>query len=647
MTTQPPRFDLYRTSVSARRFESNFSRILSQGSLSQNIELWFQKRFLYPLTMPIFCLSARTLLWLLFPLPLITSLYLFLNGKTILINWFIFSCLSSDIRLPIILDPLGTLFRATVLFISANVIRFASSYIQGDPFAQRFSHIVLLFVLSINFLIFIPHLICLLIGWDGLGIVSFILVIYYQNPKSLAAGMITALINRVGDVIILLSIAIMLNLGHWNILSIWSSPLNLLLSIIIIIAAITKSAQIPFSRWLPAAIAAPTPVSALVHSSTLVTAGVFLIIRFHYFLRSFPVFNQTLLIIATLTIFIAGTAAISECDIKKIIALSTLSQLGVIISSLGLGLTHLAFFHLITHALFKALLFLTAGSIIHFHHHSQDLRFIGNLTSSSPLSSSCLTIANLALCGRPFLAGFYSKDLILETCLFNPYNLIIIILFFIATGITARYSIRFMITSIWANSACLPSQYISDSDFYITTPIVLLTTGAISAGATLRWLAFSSLDEPVLPPLLKTLALSVTILGVIISFLIVSDETSLPIKAHLTNFFFSSIWFLTPTMRQRIIDAPLSLSHRLLKTLDHGWLEALGSQGIFSSISHSSLSLIYPQRNSITTHLSLLTVTLIPLIFLCTDSLNSLKRCSEKAEMIFYLCATTVVYSLH
>lgn len=220
------------------------------------------------------------------------------------------------------------------------------------------------------------------------------------------------------------------------------------MTFLILVASMTKSAQIPFSRWLPAAMAAPTPVSALVHSSTLVTAGVFIIIRFHYFLSSIPLFNTTLLIIATTTIFIAGTAAISECDIKKIIALSTLRQLGVIMSRLGLGLTTLALFHLITHAMFKALLFLTAGSIIHFHHHSQDLRFIGNLPFTSPLTSSALLIANLALCGRPFLAGFYSKDLILESCLYSPFSLIIVTMFFLATGMTARYSIRFIITTI-------------------------------------------------------------------------------------------------------------------------------------------------------------------------------------------------------
>jgi NADH-ubiquinone oxidoreductase chain 5 len=144
--------------------------------------------------------------------------------------------------------------------------------------------------------------------------------------------------------------------------------------IAIMIAAITKRAQIPFSSWLPAAIAAPTPVSALVHSSTLVTAGVFLIIRFYRFLHSLPYFNSIILFIAVCTIFIAGLSATTECDIKKIIALSTLSQLGIIITSIGLNAPNLAYFHIITHALFKALLFICAGAFINEHLHTQDLR---------------------------------------------------------------------------------------------------------------------------------------------------------------------------------------------------------------------------------------------------------------------------------
>lgn len=194
--------------------------------------------------------------------------------------------------------------------------------------------------------------------------------------------------------------------------------------------------------------AAPTPVSALVHSSTLVTAGVFLLIRFYPFLHSIQNFNFILLIISTSTILIAGFSALVECDIKKIIALSTLSQLGVIIIRLSLDLPLLAYFHLITHAIFKALLFVCAGTLIHLHSHSQDLRFIGALAKQIPLTSTTLLIANLALCGFPFLAGFYSKDLIIESSLFLSYNALILFILIIATATTAAYSTRFFISVI-------------------------------------------------------------------------------------------------------------------------------------------------------------------------------------------------------
>jgi len=216
----------------------------------------------------------------------------------------------------------------------------------------------------------------------------------------------------------------------------------------ITIAAITKRAQIPFSRWLPAAIAAPTPVSALVHSSTLVTAGVFLVIRFYPFLETVSGFKSTLLFISVVTLLIAGIAANYETDLKKVIALSTLSQLGVIIISLGIGFPYLALFHLYTHALFKALLFLCAGTIIHNSSNSQDIRSIGIYFNQGPLTITCINIANLSLCGAPFLSGFFSKDLILEQSLSHPTRILILILAFVATGLTAAYSIRLSMCSL-------------------------------------------------------------------------------------------------------------------------------------------------------------------------------------------------------
>lgn len=188
-----------------------------------------------------------------------------------------------------------------------------------------------------SFVIFVPNLVAILLGWDGLGLVSFLLVVYYQNYKSLRAGIITVLINRVGDVMILLRIGLISCEGIWSIVYfVYDQELSIVV-LFILIAGITKSAQIPFSSWLPAAIAAPTPVSALVHSSTLVTAGVFLLIRFYSYLEQATWFKPLLLIIATITMLMAGMAANLENDLKKVIALSTLRQLGVIMASLGLG----------------------------------------------------------------------------------------------------------------------------------------------------------------------------------------------------------------------------------------------------------------------------------------------------------------------
>lgn len=211
-----------------------------------------------------------------------------------------------------------------------------------------------------------------------------------------------------------------------------------LILLFILVAAITKRAQIPFSAWLPAAIAAPTPVSALVHSSTLVTAGVYLLIRFNYIMgvRNF------LFCIGTFTIFMSGAGANFETDLKKIIALSTLSQLGLIIISLGLGLYEYAFFHLLTHAIFKSLLFLCAGVFIHSMGDTQDIRLLGGLSISFPVTSLYIIISSMALCGFPFLSGFYSKDILLELYFLGGPNLFILMLIFFSTIFTLTYRVR-------------------------------------------------------------------------------------------------------------------------------------------------------------------------------------------------------------
>lgn len=563
---------------------------------------------------------ANKIIWTILIILIIPTIYIVLYQKIILLEWTLISIQQSPLLFTIILDPLGIVFSLTVLFISANVLRFSIIYMSGEKYKNRFTILVLLFILSINLLIFLPHFMILLLGWDGLGIVSFILVIYYQNSKSLAAGIITALTNRIGDVILLLSIAWTLNQGHWLIINITSSRILIWQVLAIILAAITKRAQIPFSRWLPAAIAAPTPVSALVHSSTLVTAGVFLIIRFYNFLHSFPYFNSIILFIAVSTIFIAGVSATTECDIKKIIALSTLSQLGIIITRIGLNAPNLAYFHIVTHALFKALLFICAGAFINEHLHTQDLRWIGNLFYQIPTARACISLANLALCGFPFIAGFYSKDLIIESAININHNLPIVIIAFLSLGLTSFYSVRFSFVVIWGPNLCNSFIAIKE-DIKIIIPTLLLGTISICAGSIINWIILITNQVLIIPIHFKILPIIIISIGLIFAWAINSNITinlSNIIKISYNHFASCIIWFLVPLSSQFIIKFPLSSAHHYIKTIDQGWLEIRSGQGIFltSTIRANRIIQITPKYPII--YISISAISILSLIILIT-----------------------------
>lgn len=567
---------------------------------------------------------SSNFLWILRGLIFTVSLYIIWTSRSILIEWELLILKSNPIWFYLLLDPKGLLLSAVVLFISANVLQFASFYIREEPFLKRFIILVLLFVLSINLLIFLPHFMILLLGWDGLGITSFALVIYYQSSTSLGAGLITALTNRIGDVLILISIALCLHQSHWNILLITLNNYSYLIVIIIILAAITKSAQIPFSRWLPAAIAAPTPVSALVHSSTLVTAGVFLLIRFYPFLSQFHFFNIFLLLIASLTIVIAGLAAQGEADLKKIIALSTLSQLGIIIAAIALNSPHFALFHLMSHALFKALLFLTAGSLIAINNHSQDLRKVGNLFTQIPCLSSCIIVSNIALCAFPFIAGFYSKDIILEIGFFSPINFIIIILFFLGTILTTRYSIRFIILCWLAPNQFSSPSSLKDYDLNSLLPSLTLRLGAIGGGSCFNWLLVLPSIDPILHSSLKHMPLFLIIIGGLIIYFLIINNFAISLAHKFLLNFFVSIWFFTPISSQRLLKPFLSTRLFLNKSLDQGWNEYLGPKGLFFSITALSNLIISSQKTLITSHLILSFFLILPIIiFICWNSLSS------------------------
>lgn len=434
----------------------------------------------------------------------------------------------------------------------------------------------------------------MLLGWDGLGITSFILVVYYQNSKSLAAGLITAITNRIGDVALLLSIAWTLKQGHWNIINIENLNTSIMQVLAITIAAMTKRAQIPFSRWLPAAMAAPTPVSALVHSSTLVTAGVFLIIRFYPFLRSEPVFNKIILLIAVSTMTIAGISATNECDIKKIIALSTLSQLGIIITRIGLGFPQITFIHIVIHALFKALLFICAGNLINSHRHTQDLRWIGNLSETMPITSSCILVANAALCGFPFIAGFYSKDMIVESARFFNFRWLILALIFISVRFTSFYSVRISVVTIWGPRLHKPFSIMDDNDL-VTGPILNMSVISVFMGSAIIWALPNIRQVIILPISLKMLTIFIVFTGLAAGWTLstkITNKKRAILSYVLSHSASCSIWFLVPLSSQFIISVPMQSSHIILKSVDQSWLEIVGRQGVYKIIMSSSSSII-------------------------------------------------------
>nr|UJG45144.1 NADH dehydrogenase subunit 5 [Leptopeza flavipes] len=534
----------------------------------------------------------------------ILSINFLLMNYTMFIEWEIVSLNSMSVVMTFLFDWMSLMFMSFVLLISSLVIYYSKEYMSSDVNINRFIILVLMFVFSMMMLIISPNLISILLGWDGLGLVSYCLVIYFQNVKSYNAGMLTALSNRIGDVALLLAIAWMLNYGSWNYIFYLEFMYNnfemLLIGGLIMLAAMTKSAQIPFSSWLPAAMAAPTPVSALVHSSTLVTAGVYLLIRFNFLLVD-SIWGQFLLLFSGLTMFMAGLGANFEFDLKKIIALSTLSQLGLMMSILSMGFYKLAFFHLLTHALFKALLFMCAGAIIHNMNNSQDIRFMGGLVNHMPLTSSCLNVANLALCGMPFLAGFYSKDLILEIVSLSNINLFSFFLYFFSTGLTVCYSFRLVFYTMTGELNCSSLNMLNDEGWIMLKGMMGLLMMSIIGGSILNWLIFPIPAMICLPWYLKFLTLFVCIIGGLIGYFMSNVNLYFMNKSldkySLINFL-GSMWYMPYLSTYGIIFYPLNVGVLVMKSFDQGWSEYFGAQKLYQNLSmYSQLNQVIQNNN--------------------------------------------------
>ena len=485
------------------------------------------------------------------------------------------------------------MFIICVRIIRISVLKFRQSYIINDRYFMRFHLLLIIFVSSIYLLILSPNLVSILLGWDGLGLTSYLLVIYYRSPKAFNSGIITALSNRVGDALILVRIGYLSMYGNWNLYFYINKSVPLILAYLIIVAACTKSAQIPFSAWLPAAMAAPTPVSSLVHSSTLVTAGVYLIIR-HNNLFFISNVSSYLMIIGIITIILASISALFEIDLKKIVALSTLRQLGVIILRLGLGAYIARFFHLLSHAFFKALLFISTGNIIHNSKDYQDLRQVGGSAKILPVTNRFTLISRIRLIGVPFMSAFFSKEIILEFLLIKNFNFFIYLIMVVGIFLTASYRTRFVIYVFSRPTHNLILTFKREEDNFIIKGIVFLLLPARVTGFWGRLILWDSIKSRRSLLIIKIIILILIRLGVYFFYKKISGRNKTS-----WNFIFwglRCIWCLPIITSQVPISFFSDLRRTVPKFLDRGILIS----------KMSNLNLLFRERTFLTISIKLI-----------------------------------------
>src|ERR1700758_3051261 len=449
---------------------------------------------------------------------LITTGLLFVSA---ILSWFVFvdvGVMHHDARIPLLpwivsgdlqvnwalrVDTLTAVMLVVVSTISSLVHLYSIGYMDEDPYRPRFFGYLSLFTFAMLMLVTADNLVQLFFGWEGVGLASYLLIgFWYQKPSANAAAIKAFVVNRVGDFGFALGIfAVFMMLNAVDFETIfhgapglagktidflgWHADALTLICLLLFMGAMGKSAQFLLHTWLPDAMEGPTPVSALIHAATMVTAGVFMVARLSPLFELAPNAQAVVMFFGATTAFFAATIGLVQNDIKRIVAYSTCSQLGYMFVAMGAGAYSVGMFHLLTHAFFKALLFLGSGSVIYAMHHEQDMRLMGGLWRKIPYTFGVMVIGTMALTGVPGFAGFFSKDAIIESAYasHNPLATYAYLLTVAAAGLTSFYSWRL----IWKTFFGTPQdeehfEAAHESPYWMLVPLFVLAAGSIFSG---------------------------------------------------------------------------------------------------------------------------------------------------------------------
>ncbi len=466
-----------------------------------------------------------------------------------LYTWF--SVGEWSFQVGLLVDQLSILFAMLITGVGGLIHVYSIGYMSHDPRRRRFFAYLNLFIAAMLVLVLADNYLILFVGWEGVGLASYLLISFWQHkPSAAAAGTKAFVMNRVGDLGMLMAISTMLAMfgsskfTEVNAAAAETAPLwATLIGLFLLLGACGKSAQVPLQAWLLDAMEGPTPVSALIHAATMVTAGVYLVVRSHALFEAAPTAQMAVVIVATVTLLAGAWIGTSQDDIKKVLAGSTMSQIGYMMLAAGIGPAGYAFaiFHLLTHGFFKANMFLGAGSVMHGMNDDVDMRHYGALSKAMKVTFLTFAMGYLAIIGFPFFSGYFSKDHIIEAAF--AHNTFIGVCALIGAGITAFYMTRLMLMTFFGEKRWLPGVHPHESPKVMTIPLIVLAILSVGAGIVMNFwiqtwlepaLGTHAHELSLVPTPVGWATMAVVALGVVAGWL-VFGRGSIPATAPATN----------------------------------------------------------------------------------------------------------------